>query len=159
MKDGYIERRRLMQDIAVCGLSYDDREKVQNIIERQKDVKVIDRDEGKEPILESKTSIWHESRSDGKSGFRSKNFEDWTCPTCGWSVGELFSGSGTWHVQGEKSYCSRCGQRIDWTLPKAEEKKRYEERRAKEREEHLKENGIPLDNMNEKKRKKYGVMK
>ena len=112
---------------------------------------------GEEPILEEGVSTYHESRFDGTSGFVSKEYLDWKCPRCGWFVGELYSSYGMWHVQGETSYCARCGQKIDWTKPKAEEKTRYEERKAREREEFEKRNKIRLDNMFEGRRRKYGV--
>lgn len=115
-------------------------------------------DIGEEPVLEEGVSTYHESRADGTGGFVSKEFLDWKCPRCGWFVGELYSGHGMWHVQGETSYCARCGQKIDWTKPKAEEKTRYEERKAREREEYERQNKIRLDNMFEGRRRKYGVM-
>lgn len=112
---------------------------------------------GEEPILEEGVSTYHESHFDGTGGFVNKEYLDWKCPRCGWFVGELYSGHGMWHVQGETSYCARCGQKIDWTKPKAEEKTRYEERKAREREEFEKRNKIRRDNMFEGRRRKYGV--
>lgn len=156
-EDFWINRRTLRQEIALCGLKKEEREYVDRVINRIKAIDMSERDEGKEPILERKTSTYHQMNADGKGEFKTKEFEDWTCPTCGWFVGELYSGHGRWHIQGETSYCSRCGQRIDWTKPSDEEKTRYEERKAKEREERERKNGIRLDNMHEGKRKKYGV--
>lgn len=128
------------------------------VIDAETEIKVFDRDTGAEPVLEEKTSICHEAHADGHGGFKEVKFLDWMCPQCGWFVGELYCGSGRWHIQGQRSYCSKCGQAIDWSKPKAEEKKRYEETKAKERESYFSNNGIQLDNMNEGKRKKYGML-
>ena len=49
-------------------------------------------------------------------------------------------------------------QKIDWTKPKDEEKTRYETRKAEERENFEKANGIRLDNMHESLRRKYGML-
>lgn len=158
MTDGYINRRTLKQEIALGIRDYETRQRVQTIIDSIEEVNLSERDKGKEPKLETKTSVSHVSYADGSGGFESSTFTDWMCPTCGWFVGELFSGYGRWHIQGETSYCSRCGQRIDWTLPKAEEKRRYEERKTKEREEWEKRTGHKLDNMHESRRRKYGML-
>jgi len=155
----YIDAEELKRHIAWdSGLDYEKRKIINAIIDKQTDIKPFDRDNGAEPILEQKTSTHHESLSDGTGRFVTTSFLDWTCPQCGWFVGELYCGYGIWHVQGEKSYCAKCGQKIDWTKPKAEEKRRYEEEQAKRREEYHKKNGIRLDNMNENKRRKYGML-
>ena len=159
MTDEYINRRILLQDLAICSqVEYETRRVVRSLIERQKPCELLSRDEGKEPILEEGSTLVHESRTDGKSGFRSRPYLDWKCPVCGWFVGELYCGHGRWHIQQERSYCSRCGQKIDWTKPSEEEKRRYESRKADEREAFLKENGIPLDNMHEGLRRKYWML-
>lgn len=157
--DYWINRRDVLLELGRSGIDYDTREKVRRILEIAKTVDLSERDEGKEPILESRTSVYHVIRSDGTGGFKSSEYEDWMCPVCGWFVGELYSGFGRWHIQGETSYCARCGQRIDWTKPAAEEKRRYEERKAKEREEWERKNGHGLDNMHEHRRRKYGLIK
>lgn len=154
----WIEKRSLLQEIALAHIDYETRQKVNQVIDGAKTVNLLDRDKGKEPHLKSKSMIYHESRADGTGGFKRHDFEDWVCPTCGWFVGELYSGYGKWHIQGETSYCAKCGQKIDWTKPSEEEKRRYEETRAKEREEWEKKNGSRLDNMNEWQRKKYGML-
>lgn len=156
--DYWINRRTVKQEIALCGLDYDTRERVQKVIDRIPCIDLSERDEGKEPLLETKTSVAHVSYADGSGGFEKSTFTDWVCPTCGWFVGELYSGFGRWHIQGETSYCARCGQRIDWTKPEEEEKRRYEERKAKEREEWERINKRPLDNMHEGRRRKYGML-
>lgn len=152
--DGYIEKRTIKQEIALSGIDYDTRQKVLQIIDCVKEVDLLDRDTGKEPLLETKTGYSHVSYADGTGGFETNTFTDWVCPTCGWFVGELYSGFGQWHIQGETSYCARCGQRIDWSLPEKEEKRRYEQRKERER----KEREYKLDNMHRKLREKYGMI-
>lgn len=159
MMDEYVSRRELFMALASLRLPYEEDEKVRALIERAKKVNLLERDQGKEPILEEGSSLIHESRADGTGGFVERPFLDWKCPICGWFVGELYCGHGKWHIQGEKSYCARCGQKIDWATVKEEEKKRYEETKAAEREAFQKKNGIPLDNMNERQRRKYGMLK
>ena len=157
-EDKYINARTLKQDLAISGLSYETRQMVQQIIDTQKCVDILDRDEGMEPLLKEHTSVVHSDYADGHGETNECRFKDWTCPKCGWFVGELYCGHGKWHIQGERSYCARCGQKIDWTKPSEEEKRRYEERKSKEREEWQKKMGCKLDNMNEFRRKMYGVM-
>ena len=128
-QDFWINRRNLRQDIALAIHDKKTREHVMLVIDSQPACDLSERDQGKEPILKDHESLVHEYYSDGTGAWRSSKHTDWTCPTCGWFVGELFSGPGRWHIQRETSYCSRCGQRIDWTLPSDEEKKLYEERR------------------------------
>ena len=154
----YVDKMKILQELAFCDIGYENRPKVRVMIESIECVNLLDRDKGKEPILKQGKTLVHESFTDGTSGFRESRWEDWTCPTCGWFVGELYSGHGRWHVQGERSYCSKCGQKIDWTLPKEEEKHRYEERKAKEREEWERKNGTKYDNMHEGMRRKYGML-
>ena len=159
MSDGYISRRNLLQELPfVSELSYETREKVRNLILRMPEMNMIDRDVGKEPILEQGSSLVHSTMADGTGKLENIPYLDWKCPTCKWFVGELYSGHGMWHIQSETSYCARCGQKIDWTKPKDEEKWRYEERMAKEREQRLRETGMRLDNMHEGRRRKYGML-
>lgn len=154
----WINRLRLKQDLALAIHDYDMRQQVMAIIDTYDSVDLLDRDMGKEPVLESKTRVCHVSYADGTGGFESRPYTDWMCPVCGWFVGELYSGHGRWHIQGDVSYCARCGQKIDWTKPEEEEKRRYEERKAKEREEFERKHGIKLDNMFEGRRRKYGMI-
>ena len=156
--DYWINRRTLRQEIALSELDYYVKEKVQAIINNVPGVDLSERDEGKEPVLETRTSTMHKINADGTGEFVSRDYTDWMCPVCGWFVGELYSGHGRWHIQGETSYCARCGQRIDWTKPAEEEKMRYEERKKKEREEWEAKHKIPLDNMHEGRRRKYGML-
>ena len=153
-EDRFINAWTLKQDLADA-LSWAEREKVMMIIDAQKSVNMLDRDIGVEPLLENHTSAWHERHADGHGEFHTRTDLAWTCPKCGWFVGELYCGNGRWHIQQQTSYCARCGQKIDWTKPSDEEKRRYEERKAKEREEWEKKNGVKLDNMYEHLRDKY----
>lgn len=130
---------------------------IDSIIDSEKELKNSERDNGVEPILEEHTSTWHESHSDGTGEFKSRKTLEWKCPNCGWFVGELYCGFGKWHIQGERSYCSKCGQKIDWSKPKTEEKEHYESVKERERAEHLKRTGIKLDNMHENLRQKHGL--
>lgn len=132
-------------------------EQIDKIIDSEKEIKVFDRDNGAEPILEEKTGSYHELHADGHGEYKTSTSLDWTCPQCGWFVGELYCGFGKWHIQGERSYCSKCGQKIDWTKPMDEEKRRYEEIKKKEREEFYAKTGFKLDNMHEGMRKKYEI--
>uniref|UniRef100_A0AAU8B7L5 Uncharacterized protein n=1 Tax=Dulem virus 39 TaxID=3145757 RepID=A0AAU8B7L5_9CAUD len=136
----------------------DEYAKLDRIIDSMKELKPLERDNGAEPILENHTSILHELHVDGHGEFKNRTTLEWKCPNCGWFVGELYCGFGKWHIQSETSYCAKCGQKIDWTKPKDLEKRRYEENKAKEREDWLKKNGIPLDNMNEGLRRKHGIL-
>ena len=156
--DGYINKRTLKQELALSGINYETRHKVLDIIDHIGEVDLSERDTGKEPLLETKKGYCHVSYADGHGEYQVNEYSDWVCPTCGWFVGELYSGFGQWHIQGETSYCARCGQKIDWSLPQADEKRRYEERKKREREEHLKKTGVKLDNMNIGKRRKYGML-
>lgn len=158
MTDGYIEKRTLMQDLARSGIDFKTREKMRSLIEVQKGVNLLERDDGKEPLLETKNGYSHVSYADGTGEFQVNEYTDWVCPTCGWFVGELYSGFGEWHIQGDLSYCARCGQKIDWSLPKDDEKRRYEERKERERKERMEKEGVRLDNMHRHLREKYGMM-
>ena len=153
----YVDKMKLLQDMPHDWL-YEDREKFRAYLESVKGIDLLDRDTGKEPLLKDGSSLHHELYEDGTGAFKESRWNEWTCPTCGWFVGELYSGFGRWHIQNETSYCSKCGQKIDWTLPKEEEKWLYEERKAKEREEWKKRTEHRLDNMYESRRKKYGML-
>lgn len=153
----YVDKMKLLQDMPHDWL-YEDREKFRAYLESVKGIDLLERDTGKEPLLQDGSSLHHELYEDGTGAFKESRWNEWTCPTCGWFVGELYSGFGRWHIQCETSYCSKCGQKIDWTLPKEEEKRLYEERKAKEREEWEKRTGHRLDNMHEGRRRKYGML-
>ena len=134
-----------------------DCEAIDRVIDSEEEIILSERDKGAEPLLEEKTSFYDEVRADGTGGIKSSTHTDWMCPQCGWFVGELYSGHGRWHIQQDVSFCARCGQRIDWTKPKEEEKRKYEEQKKREREEWERKTGHRLDNMYEHRRIKYGV--
>lgn len=158
MEDGlYVNKRHLLLYMP-RDWDYEMRHKFSDYINAFDSINLLDRDTGKEPLIKLGNSVYHCAYADGSGGFESKEYHDWVCPTCGWFVGELYSGHGLWHIQGETSYCARCGQKIDWTIPSDDEKRRYEERKAKEREEWEKKYGTKLDNMSEGKRRKYGML-
>ena len=128
----WINTLGLHQDLALAIHDYKTREMVLKIVYAQKACDLSERDEGKAPILKEYESLMHEYYSDGTGAWKASKKTSWMCPTCGWFVGELISGPGRWHVQDEKSYCSKCGQRIDWKKPTDEEWRLYEERMAEE---------------------------
>ena len=138
-QDLWINRRSLRQDLALAIDDRKTRERVMAIIDLQQACDLSERDQGKEPILKDHETLMHEYYADGTGAWKSSKHTDWTCPTCGWFVGELFSGPGRWHIQRETSYCSRCGQRIDWTKPSEEEWRLYDERNAEEEKRREKE--------------------
>lgn len=158
MATDFIERRTLLQELAFVDIGHENRQKVQELVTRLNGVDLLGRDEGKEPVLEEGASLVHCSYTDGTGGFENRPHFDWKCPVCGWFVGELYCGFGKWHIQGETTFCAKCGQKIDWSKPKEEEKRRYEDQKAQEREEFQKKHGLKLDNMNEGRRRKYGML-
>lgn len=131
-EDKWINTRGLHQDLALAIHDYETREMVLKIVYAQKACDLSERDEGKAPIMKEYESLMHEYYSDGTGAWKASKKTSWMCPTCGWFVGELISGPGRWHVQCEKSYCTKCGQRIDWKKPTDEEWRLYEERQAEE---------------------------
>lgn len=137
---------------------YEDRQKFRAYLENVQGIDLLDRDTGKEPLIKDGTSVYHCTYADGTGGFESNDYHDWVCPTCGWFVGELYSGFGRWHIQSETSYCAKCGQKIDWSIPKDDEKRRYEKIKARDREEWEKRTGHKLDNMYEGRRRKYEML-
>jgi len=125
----YIDAQRLKQELAFASfnsdkLDFGTREFVNSIIDKIKPVEMLGRDVGIEPRLEDKTSVIHSDFADGTAETVVKDYKAWTCPKCGHSVGEVYCGHGRWHIQKEVSYCSGCGQKIDWTKPMEEEKRR-----------------------------------
>ena len=70
MTDGYIEKRTLMQDLARSGIDFKTREKMRSLIEVQKGVNLLERDDGKEPLLETKNGYSHVSYADGTGEWR-----------------------------------------------------------------------------------------
>ena len=150
-EDKWINTRGLHQDLARAIRDYKTRELVLTVVYAQEACNMLDRDEGKAPILKESETLMHEYYSDGTGAWKASKKTSWMCPTCGWFVGELISGPGRWHVQGEKSYCSRCGQRIDWKKPTDEEWRLYEERQAEEEKQREKEHAELLKRMQKRK--------
>ncbi len=111
--EGYVNKRDLVLNMPKAW-DYDTREKFRGYIALTEDIELLDRDKGKEPLLKTGSSVVHSMYADGHGEFEEVHYHDWVCPTCGWFVGELYSGFGEWHIQGDTSYCSRCGQKIDW---------------------------------------------
>ena len=153
-EDRYINKRELLQSIGMT-FPIEVKNVLKRLIDGCRSVDLLERDKGVEPLLEGKSDIVHTDYADGHGETTMKKYLAWTCPKCGWFVGELYCGYGKWHIQQETSYCSRCGQKIDWSKPSEEEKRRYETEKAREREEWEKRTGHKLDNMYESRRKKY----
>ena len=74
-------------------------------------------DPGKPPVWKNGESVIHVSRADGTGGFEKNKWADWTCPACGWFVGEQYIPRH--HNQRKSNFCSHCGQKIDWANAKS----------------------------------------
>lgn len=72
-----------------------------------------DKDDAVEPVFKMEESVVHSLMADGSGGFEKNKWADWTCPVCGWFVGEQYVTRR--HNQQKSNFCSRCGQRIDWS--------------------------------------------
>lgn len=66
----------------------------------------------KRPIWKHGSSIIHKDYVDGHGETTEEKWADWTCPNCGWFVGEQYIPRR--HNQQKCNYCSRCGQAIQW---------------------------------------------
>lgn len=76
----------------------------------------LDRQDPKPPVFkEGETPIFTEY-ADGTGGVEVHKWADWTCPVCGWFVGEQYIPRR--HNQKMCNFCSRCGQKIDWEAVK-----------------------------------------
>lgn len=73
-----------------------------------------DSDNAKSPIWKERVSIVHTDYADGTAKTEPVKWANWTCPVCGWFVGEQVNVNGRKHNQQKSYFCSRCGQRIDW---------------------------------------------
>ena len=69
--------------------------------------------ERKKPVFKTGESVYHVSYADGTGGFKKNKWADWTCPDCGWFVGEQYIPRR--HNQQKCNYCARCGCAIDWS--------------------------------------------
>jgi len=65
------------------------------------------------PIYKTGTNIMFVDCADGHGEARAEKYAEWTCPKCGWFVGERYIPRH--HDQQKSDYCSQCGQRIDWS--------------------------------------------
>ena len=70
----------------------------------------------KAPVFKTGDSLVHVSYADGHRGFETQKWADWTCPECGWFVGEQYIPRR--HNQRKCNFCSKCGQKIDWEAVK-----------------------------------------
>ena len=95
-EDRYINARAFLQDLKHSRhiLGNDAVRQVERLVKEQKQVDMLGRDIGAEPLLEGHLSAWHEMHSDGHGEFHTREYLSWTCPKCGWFVGELYSGHG-----------------------------------------------------------------
>ena len=69
--------------------------------------------ERKKPVFKTGESVYHVSYADGTGGFEKNKWADWTCPDCGWFVGEQYIPRR--HNQQKCNYCAKCGCAIDWS--------------------------------------------
>jgi len=69
--------------------------------------------ERKKPVFKTGESVYHVSYADGTGGVKKNKWADWTCPDCGWFVGEQYIPRR--HNQQKCNYCARCGCAIDWS--------------------------------------------
>lgn len=69
--------------------------------------------ERKKPVFKTGESVYHVSYADGTGGFKKNKWADWTCPDCGWFVGEQYIPRR--HNQRKCNYCAKCGCAIDWS--------------------------------------------
>lgn len=69
--------------------------------------------ERKKPVFKTGESVYHVSYADGTGGFEKNKWADWTCPDCGWFVGEQYIPRR--RNQQKCNYCAKCGCAIDWS--------------------------------------------
>ena len=69
--------------------------------------------ERKKPVFKTGESVYHVSYADGTGGFEKDKWADWTCPDCGWFVGEQYIPRR--RNQHKCNYCAKCGCAIDWS--------------------------------------------
>ena len=68
---------------------------------------------GLPPVWKADESFVAVDYSDGSGEIKKAKWADWTCPVCGWFVGEQYIPRK--HNQLKCNFCSRCGQKIDWS--------------------------------------------
>jgi len=69
-------------------------------------------DPGRAPVWRIGESVIHADKADGSAENLVNRWAEWTCPECGWFVGEQYIPRR--HNQRKCNYCSRCGQKINW---------------------------------------------
>ncbi len=79
----------------------------------------------KKPIFQSRESVAFYDYADGHGEAKVERYADWTCPVCGWFVGEQYVPRK--HNQKKSKFCSRCGQAIDWSELNDESYKKSQE--------------------------------
>lgn len=67
----------------------------------------------KKPIWKQDLGIVHKDYADGHGETVEEKWADLVCPDCGWFVGEQYIPRR--HNQSKSNYCSRCGQKINWS--------------------------------------------
>ena len=81
-------------------------------------VESLEKHTPKKPIFQHRESVVHYDYADGHGESKVERYADWTCPVCGWFVGEQYVPRK--HNQQKSSFCSRCGQAIDWDMKPTE---------------------------------------
>ena len=56
--------------------------------------------------------IFCKDYADGRGEITKEKWAEWTCPNCGWFVGEQYIP--IHHNQRKSNYCPKCGQAIQW---------------------------------------------
>lgn len=69
----------------------------------------------KKPILKSGTEVIHVNREKEPHKLTKSKYQDWTCPVCGYFVGQRYNSTQLTHDQRKHKFCSECGQKIDWS--------------------------------------------
>ena len=67
----------------------------------------------KKPIFQHRESVAFYDYAGGHGEAKVERYADWTCPVCGWFVGEQYVPRK--HNQQKSNFCSQCGQMIDWS--------------------------------------------
>lgn len=73
----------------------------------------VEKQNPKKPIWKQEIGIVHKYYADGHGETVEEKWADWVCPNCGWFVGEQYIPRR--HNQMKSNYCSRCGQKINWS--------------------------------------------
>lgn len=69
----------------------------------------------RKPIIKSGTEVIHVNREKESHELTKSKYQDWTCPTCGYFVGQRYNSTQLTHDQRKCKFCSECGQKIDWS--------------------------------------------